>query len=54
MYSGFWHMYKHELAPTPLHTLMVIIVFHYSLTPVNSAASRDRNKSRVDKTLPQM
>lgn len=50
MYSGFWNMHKHELATIPLHTLMVIIVFHYLLTPVNSAASRD-HKSRVDKIL---
>lgn len=54
MYSGFWHMHKHELATIPLHTLMVIIVFHYLLTPVNSAVSRDHNKSRVDKILAHM
>lgn len=51
MYSGFWHIHKHELATIPLHTLIVIIVFHYLLTPVNSTASRDHNKSRVDKIL---
>lgn len=54
MYSGFWHMHKHELATFPLHTLMVITVFHYLLTPVNSEASRDHNKSRVDKILTHM
>lgn len=51
MYSGFWHMHKHKLATFRLHTLMIIIVFHYLLIPVNNIASRDHSKRKVDEIL---